>query len=691
MSGSNSNESMLEMYLYETTQNIEQLEQIILSSEQTNGYTVEAINEIFRLMHTIKGSSAMMVFNNISTLAHSIEDLFYLLREQHPENIDSSYISDLVLNGIDFIKIELEKIKNGDHVDGNAESLIHNIREFLELLKQNNQPEPSIEAPPSSDNQNDVFENSMFSLDENTFKAVIFFKEDCEMENLRAFMIINNLKEITDNIQFFPNDIIENQESSKVIREQGFVIIVKTDKSYEEMYNFFMETIFLKDLELSQLVAQQELTSSGTEIQQEEVTENNEIKRPQLPEREKKGENPASIPGVVNTLSVQSIISVNVAKLDKLMDLVGEMVIAEAMVIQNPDLHGLELENFYKASRQLHKITTELQDMVMSIRMVPLASTFNKMLRILRDMSKKLNKEVKLEIIGEETEVDKNIIEHISDPLMHLVRNAIDHGIEPANIREASGKPKVATVTLEAKNAGSDVLVIIRDDGRGLDKEKLLKKARENGILTKPEHEMSDKEIYNLIFIPGFSTKNNISEFSGRGVGLDVVTKNIEAVGGSASIDSLEGEGTTVTLKIPLTLAIIEGMNIRVGESRYTIPLTAIKESFRPKEDDIIRDPDNNEMIMLRGECYPILRLHECYKVKTDITDFTKGILIVVEQDGEILCLFADELLGQQQVVVKTLPNYIKNSKIHGLAGCTLLGDGSISLILDIGGLISLV
>jgi two-component system chemotaxis sensor kinase CheA len=371
------------------------------------------------------------------------------------------------------------------------------------------------------------------------------------------------------------------------------------------------------------------------------------------------------------------------------MDLVGEMVIAEAMVTQNPDLKGLQLDNFQKAARQFKKITTEIQDLVMSIRMVPLSSTFQKMHRIVRDMSKKLNKEIKLELIGEETEVDKNIIEHISDPLMHLVRNSIDHGIETIEEREASGKIRAGKVTLEAKNAGSDVLIIVKDDGKGLNKEKILKKARENDLLIKPESEMIDREIYNLIFLPGFSTKEAVSEFSGRGVGMDVVTKNLELVGGYVSVDSIEGKGTTITLKIPLTLAIIDGMNIRVGNSSYTIPITTIKESFKPKAKDLIRDPDGNEMIMVRGQCYPILRLHEYYNVKTKVTEFTEGIVIMVEHDDKTLCLFADMLLGQQQVVVKTLPSYIRNKrKIKGLAGCTLLGDGNISLILDIGGLV---
>jgi two-component system, chemotaxis family, sensor kinase CheA len=330
--------------------------------------------------------------------------------------------------------------------------------------------------------------------------------------------------------------------------------------------------------------------------------------------------------------------------------------------------------------------------MVMSIRMVPLSTTFQKMHRIVRDMSKKLGKEVNLELIGEETEVDKNIIEHISDPLMHIVRNSIDHGIEKSEDRVARGKGEVGTITLEAQNSGSDVIVTIRDDGKGLYKEKIYTKALENGLITKKQEDLSDKEIYNLIFLPGFSTKDSVTEFSGRGVGMDVVVKNIETVGGSVSIDSAEGIGTTITLKIPLTLAIIDGMNIRVGKSRYTIPITAIKESFKPKEKDILKDPDGNEMIMVRGQCYPIVRLHEMYKVRTEVTEFIDGIFVMVEYDEKTLCIFADELLGQQQVVVKALPSYIKNTKkVAGLAGCTLLGDGSISLILDIGGLINSV
>ena len=387
------------------------------------------------------------------------------------------------------------------------------------------------------------------------------------------------------------------------------------------------------------------------------------------------------------TSTQQSIISVNVAKMDKLMDLVGEMVIAEAMVIQNPDLIGLELSNFHKAARQLYKITDELQDIVMALRLVPISATFQKMNRIVRDMSKKLDKEVTLELIGAETEVDKNIIEHISDPLMHIIRNSIDHGIESQDERKAKGKTEIGTITLEAKNSGGEVWIIVRDNGRGLDKDKLLQKAEEQGLLNKPALEMTDTEVYSLIFKAGFSTKDTVTEFSGRGVGMDVVTKNIEEIRGSVFVDSIQGQGTVISIKIPLTLAIINGMLVQVGKASYIIPTISIRESFKVNNENIISDPDGNEMILVKGECLPIIRLHEMYKIESRITQISEGMIIIVENEKKSVCIFADALIGEQQAVVKALPSYIK--RVNGISGCTLLGNGNISLILDIASLIN--
>ncbi|AFM39892.1 chemotaxis protein histidine kinase-like protein [Desulfosporosinus acidiphilus SJ4] len=687
------NEPMLELFIFETTQLIGQLEQILISSEKNASFTTEQINETFRIMHTIKGSSAMMLFNNIAALAHALEDLFFFLREEKPQGVNFSEILDLVFDGLDFINVELIKITNGDEADGEALRLIEQLHAFLVSIKgeqtdiENSRKESKLPSTQqfyiSKDRQADLeIQYGYF------FQATIHFEEDCGMENLRAFGVVNELEGQLEEFYHLPLDIDED-ESIQEIQAEGFRLFIKTNHTYEEVRDLLRQTIFLKELTLNVIEDPETAFRPFTNgLSAAVLLENGPLKSPVPRDQGEKETDKGS--SALNTQNHQSIINVSVAKLDKLMDLVGEMVIAEAMVTQNPDLIGLDLQNFQKAARQLNKITTELQDIVMSVRMVPLAATFQKMNRTVRDMCKKLNKEVSLKLIGEETEVDKNIIEHIADPLMHLIRNSIDHGIEEPGYREAKGKPRTGTIVLEAKNAGSDVLVLIRDDGQGFNKEKILAKALGNGLLHKNSEELSDKEIYNLIFLPGFSTNETVTEFSGRGVGMDVVSSNISAVGGTVAVNSIPGEGTAISLKIPLTLAIIDGMNVKVGNARYTIPIISIKESFKPKLSDIIVDPDQREMLMVRGQCYPVLRLHEFYRVKTEVTELTEGMIIIVEQEGKTLCLFADELLGQQQVVVKALPAYIKNLKtIPGLAGCTLLGDGSISLILDITGLLS--
>lgn len=656
------NEPLLDMFLFETSQLIEQLEQIILNCEREQHVTLDAINEIFRIMHTIKGSSAMMMFHGISALAHSVEDLFHFFREEKPQNINFPDLSDLILASIDFIKAETEKITQGLPADGNPMGLDNKLVHFLNTLKEDN---PAVNNGTVSEaaEQTTVAPSH---ADSGQFRAIIQFDEGCEMENIRSYAIIRNLKDKVSEISWIPEDILDNDDSIQVIRRNGFIINFKSDLDYDTLYTFFMNIIFLKNLEFQQLHNENESLQPGVK------TEDSAREAHKTPVQ-------------------QSIISVSVTKLDKLMDLVGEMVIAEAMVIQNPDLYGLQLDNFQKASQHLNKITSEIQDMVMSVRMVSLSTTFHKMHRIVRDMCKKLGKEVELEILGEETEVDKGIIEHISDPLMHLVRNALDHGIETPEERIVKGKDKKGTITLEAKNEGSDVIIIIKDDGKGLNKDKIRRKAAEAGLLPEGTDQMTDKEIFNLIFLPGFSTKDNISEYSGRGVGMDVVIKNIEIINGSISVESKTDKGTEITLKIPLTLAIIDGMNIRVGNTCYTIPTISIREAFRPSEKDLIIDPDGNEMIMIRGFCYPVIRLHKIFSAKTAVSEFAKGIIVMLEHDGEAFCVFADELIGQQQIVVKSLPEYIRRlKKINGLSGCTLLGDGSISLILDIGGVVRL-
>ncbi|AWK49601.1 chemotaxis protein CheA [Clostridium beijerinckii] len=675
-------EPMLEMFIFETFEMVEQLQQLIIDSEKIKKFEAESINEIFRIMHTIKGSSGMMMFDNIANISHTIEDLFYFIRESKPEKIDYLNLTDLVLEGSDLIKAEIEKINNDKEPDGDFTLFIKKANEFLDVLKTSNEMS---ENSKKYKNEESVIEkkevpkyylsNDKTDTNINLFSATLFFEEVCEMENIRCFSVIHKLKEIAEISYFYPEDIVENNETCEIIKEQGFKIFFRTNYGVEDIRESFMETISLNKVDIDQFYDEKEFNENFKREDEKEaeviinnVNDNKEV--------------------ISKTTHKQSLISVDVHKLDMLMDLVGELVISEAMVTKNPEISELQLDSFNKAARQHRKRLSDLQDVVMSIRMVSLAPTLNKMNRIVRDMCKKLNKEAELEIIGQDTEVDKNIIEHIGDPLMHIIRNSMDHGIETAEERIASGKSPKGKLIIEAKNTGGEVWISIKDDGKGLNKHKILKKAKDHGLVKEKENELTDKEIYSMIFLPGFSTNENVTEFSGRGVGMDVVAKEIEKIRGTVIVDSIEGKETTTSIKIPLTLAIIEGMTIKVGNSVFTIPITSIRQSFIIKKEDIIKDFDNKEMILIRGECYSLLRLHELYNIKTDVVNIEDGIVIMVEDQGKSKCIFADALIGEQQVVIKALPDYIK--KVKGVSGCSLLGDATISLILDISEIVNI-
>jgi two-component system chemotaxis sensor kinase CheA len=490
------------------------------------------------------------------------------------------------------------------------------------------------------------------------------------MEDIRAFSIVNNLKDISTDIHYIPENL--DSSASEYIIENGFFVGFKSESDISKIKKVFEDELFVKNYELNYVNKEKdEQEIKAADKQKSETSEkNNSLK---------------NINEQLTKNIKQSLINVNVLKLDKLMDLVGEIVITESMVTGNPDLLGLQLDNFSKSARQLRKLTDELQDTVMSIRMVPIASTFQRMHRIVRDMGKKLNKEVEFVISGEDTEVDKSIIDHLSDPLMHLVRNAMDHGIECESERISKGKSTKGKVTLNAKNSGGEVIITLTDDGRGMDKKRIFEKAKEKGLTDKNENEITDNEIYSFIMLPGFSTNDKVDEYSGRGVGMDVVKKNIDKLGGRVLIESEADAGTTVIIRIPLTLAIVDGMEVSVGNNIYTIPITTIRESFKPERTSLIKDSEDNEMIMIRGSCYPVFRLNRLFGVKTDIEDLCDGIIVMVEANDKNICLFVDKLIGEQQVVVKSFPSYLMKYKVKesGIGGCTILGDGSISLIID--------
>lgn len=683
-------EPMLDMYLFEGNQLVEQLEDIIIRCEKEQKFEKTAIDEIFRIMHTIKGSSAMMMFNQIALVAHSMEDLFFFIRANKDVQIDFEGLSDLVLAGVDFIKAEMNKIENGHAADAMADELIVRINKLLDKMK--NSYEDKSQIPPVTSTSGLDGKKPMYYISsyqnagegEGTKYCVrVFFDEDCQMENIRAYMVVNNLQDIVTEMFHIPMDLMEDESCADIIKDAGFFICFSTLVSSDDVENTLNQTAFLRKMEINEVEGYPDEINKlrpKREIILEDIPE--VISKPRVEELEKVKD--IELEGASNRQ--QNIISVSVAKLDMLMDIVGEIVISQAMVTKNPDLAGLQLDGFNKAARQLRKLTDELQDVVMSIRMVPVSVVFQKMNRIVRDMSKKLSKEVELEILGETTEVDKNIIDHLSDPLMHLIRNSMDHGLESNVERLAVGKPGKGKITLEAKNAGGEVLIIVRDDGKGLNREKILNKAKERGLVNRLDHELTDKEVFSYILLAGFSTNEQVTEFSGRGVGMDVVTKNIEKIGGSITIESIAGKGTEIFVKIPLTLAIIDGIEVRVGKSRYTVPTIAIRESFRIDQHNVINDGEGNEMIMIRGECYPVLRIHRMFNISNAITNINEGIIVMIETDSKSACLFVDKLMGEQQVVVKSLPKYMK--KVQGIAGCTILGDGGISLILDTNGLL---
>lgn len=803
---------MVDMYIFETTSLLEQLDQILMKTENENSFGEEEINEIFRIMHTIKGSSAMMGLDNMSHLAHAIEDMFYIIREDNPVISDMRSLYDLVFTASDLLKAEIDLVQDEDSEPTDFSDTMTKIKDFAAMLKNGGSaPAPAAPAAASESAAPSADTGEMITVTtgggDNTTTVKVTFEDDCKMENLRALLVINNIRNECSMLKFEPEDIEDNSDTAKTIVDNGFIIhFTPAQTTAEDIISLISSTMNVKTCEIVSMGGQKTvevpaytLTTVKVEFAEDCKMENlralmvinnireecdqlaftpadietnqsdaqtirengfiinfrsgygddaiikiieetpnvdkvTVIKRgsdapaasaapapaPQAeqPAQPAQAPQPAAAPAPAAAApkeeakpapaaekpaekkhtegkasgAKQSLISVNLYKLDQLLDMVGEIVITEAMVTSNPDLKGLRLDNFQKAARQLRKLNSELQDIVMSIRMVPISGAFNKMTRIVRDMKVKLNKDVDLVFEGEETEVDKSIIDNLNDPLMHMVRNSMDHGIEEsAEDRIAAGKNPKGRITLSAYSSSGEVVIVVADDGMGMNPEKLLDKAEKNGILTKPRSEYSEKEALGLIMLPGFSTNETVTEYSGRGVGMDVVRQNIEKCGGTVSVDSKIGEGTSFIIKIPLSLSIVDGMEVSVGSSIFTIPISYIKESFKLKPNQVLRDTDGREMVMIRGECYPLIRLYELYDLEGADSDLYSGIIILVESDGKCACLLADELIGEQQVVVKPFPPLLNNFNVkqNGMSGCSILGDGSITIILDISNIIS--
>ncbi len=690
----NGMESMLDTYLFETNSLLDQLDEMLVKDEKLGDFSSDDVNEIFRIMHTIKGSSAMMEFGSLSSIAHHIEDLFFYIRDKGIDSLSAQHkkeLFNLMFRSEDCLRGQVEKVESGEPLDTDMDAFASEINSFLKKIS--NAPE---EAAGTNSTAEAAKTDSVASAADGNLpqdpSAVcfihVFLDEGIGMENLRAFMIVNALKECELEFRYYPENMESNPDSCAVIIEDGFYMAFDSEETAAKAGDLLRTQNHIRSYELASVpepepapapAAPSPAPAPEAAGQAAPAAHNEAAPKPQAPAKQA----PA-------TPVKQNLISVNLMKLDDLQAIVGEIVITESMVTSAPELNQLSrdaYDNFMKSARQLRKLTDDLQDIAMSLRMVPISGVFQKMNRIVRDMKQKLGKDVRLTLIGEDTEIDKTIVDSIQDPIMHMVRNAMDHGIEDDfNDRIRAGKNSQGEIILSASHTSGEVMITISDDGQGMDPDKLLAKAKERGILTKPESEYSRKEALGLVMLPGFSTNQTVTEFSGRGVGMDVVKKNVESVGGVVSLSSELGKGTTFMMKIPLTLAIMDGMKVTVGSSIFTIPIANIRQSFKILPDEIIRDENGSEMVERMGSFYPIVRLHQFYGIETEVTNLEDGILMWIESSDRSFCLFVDDLIGEQQVVVKPLPVFLNSFELKnfGVGGCTILGDGNISIILDV-------
>lgn len=659
-------ENMADMFVFETGDLLEKLDEILMRTEQEETIGTEDINEIFRTMHTIKGSAAMMSMHNMSTLAHAVEDLFFIIREDPEVKYDKPALYELLFSASDNLKSELDSLYDDAPLTDFSE-LENKIHAFAATMKG----QPATGSSDTSPADTATYEG-LFPDDEKegvlTYKVT--YSESCAMPDMRALVLLRALGKMCEVTKTFPEDL-DADNAGDEISKKGLYIKLITDDPDGVL----------------------DLMKNAVNVDNAEQVKKPEPKpqpapRPAPAQPAPKLAQPANAaPKKPAEKHEQSMISVKLDKLNRLLDLVAEIVITEGSVISSPDLRkaDIDLDRFNKSSRELKKLTDELQDVVMSIRMVPVSTAFQKMNRVVRDMNQKLKKNVTLVFEGQETEVDKSIVDILNDPLMHIVRNAVDHGIEGPETRAKAGKTEPATVTLSAGYDSNEVVISCRDNGAGMDTAKLMAKAKKNGMLTKPENEYTDKEIFNFVVAAGFSTNEKITEYSGRGVGMDVVKKNLEKVGGKLIVDSKFGEGSVFTIRIPLSLSILDVLSVDVGNENFSVPVSAISEAFSCKAENFITDPEDNEFIMLRDKCLPLIRMGKHFDIPNAEQDVTKGIMLCCNDGGKEAILMADRITVDQQVVVKPFSPLLDAYplKESGLAGCSVLGDGSITIILD--------
>lgn len=699
----------LQTFFEEVTEHLSVLESGLLSLEK-NPDDVEVLNRIFRSVHTIKGAGPMFGFTTMSRFAHKVETLLDPLRNR--KFSATRQIIDLLLESADCLNMLVEAAKNGTVID--EDKTVLDLEARLETCMtvtvpapgQKPAPGPSSAAPARPAPVTSARQTYQISWTpgENLFQR--------GLNPLKSFEEMGRLGTVTSCVLDTSRlpDLVDLDPERCYL---SWTCTLETDYPREDIESVFEFTAPPGGLTITALSSSSPAAQPTQEpdpkpahsvIDEEDDPRLAEVFFGQKADSlgailvAQKAVTPAQLAKALDRQEtirakskeqkVEASMRVDTEKVDKLVNLVGELAITQSMLSALGGRFEINhLPILQERLLQLERNTQEIQERVMGIRMLPIGTAFNRFPRLVRDLSAKVGKNIQLLISGEKTELDRSVIESIGDPLTHLLRNACDHGLEPPKERVAAGKPEQGTIRLNAFHEGGKICITVEDDGRGLNRDKILAKAIEQSMITGNDT-LSDDQVWALIFRPGFSTAEKLTDVSGRGVGMDVVKRNIEELSGIVSIKTVTGQGTIFTLKLPLTLAIIEGMTIRVGTDTYIVPLLSILESIRPKADMVKTLIGKGEVVKVRGAFYPIVRLYEVFNLKPEHKNPAEAILLILETEGERVVVMVDEILGQQQVVIKSIEKNFR--KVDGVAGATILSDGTVGLILDVRGLVKL-
>lgn len=686
----------LEIFIDESNEHLQTLSDqlMILEKEPENSDT---INEIFRAAHSLKGMAGTMGYKRMQNLTHDMENVFSEVRNGNVKV--TSDMVDVLFQCLDALETYVTNIQNNqDEGTDDNEPIIKALNSFIsgdDAKKEETTAKAADTAKPATESEAGDGELTLADFEKNAvnealkknlnvYSIKVTVDENCILKAARAFLVFKNLEG--------HGDIIKSEPSAQDIEDEKFDfefrIIIVTEESFENITGIIKNVSEIKDATGNAITEPFAEETEEAEEKEEAKEESKEDKKEDTKKESKPAVAQAKKQPAANNKSGKAMshtVRVDIEKLDVLMNLVSELIIAKnglvsASIGEGDDTNNVN-QNFVDQIEYLERVTTNLHESVMKVRMMPIESVFSKFPRMIRDLNKKLDKKMELYMSGEETELDRTVIDEIGDPIMHLLRNSADHGLESAEVRLERGKPEVGSIFLDAYQEGNNVVIEVRDDGNGIDVEKVKKKAIEKGNITEEQAAlMTDKEAIDLLFKPSFSTADKVTDVSGRGVGLDVVKSKIEALGGDVEVKSVYGEGSTFSIRLPLTLAIIQALMVRLGNEKYAIALGSIQtiEDIPVSE---IKHVHAKEVINLRGNVIPLIRLRELLDVPGEPLDSENVTVVIVSKGDKQAGLVVDSLIGQMEIVIKSLGKYINISRM--ISGATILGDGSVALIID--------